>query len=195
MRGKALLPIVDEANGCGTGCRSHATPEGQQERTPLTRIAEFDNLFRGKFGYHQPANAYSSLGIFAALRKHENAEARVLPISETRRLSRRLKRFLAGVLPFERFWSAFYRVGGGASSSNPLLPLDTVPGGAFHLVVSTGPRTAAANIAIARRISAKNVYFGFSRWPSDRFFTLRLTPERKRPHAHRAQIQCHGPQR
>jgi pyruvate-ferredoxin/flavodoxin oxidoreductase len=69
MRGKALLPVVDEehnGNGCGTGCRSHAIPEGQEERTPLTRIAEFDNLFRGKFGYHQPANAYSSLGIMAA---------------------------------------------------------------------------------------------------------------------------------
>ena len=68
MRGKALLPVVDEShggNGCG-GCRSHPIPEGQEERTPLTRIAEFDNLFRGKFGYNQPANAYSSLGIMAA---------------------------------------------------------------------------------------------------------------------------------
>ncbi len=53
-------------NGCGSGCRSHPVPEGQDERTPLTRIAEFDNLFRGKFGYNQPANAYSSLGIMAA---------------------------------------------------------------------------------------------------------------------------------
>ncbi len=69
MRGKALLPVMDEGhngNGCGSGCRSHPVPEGQDERTPLTRIAEFDNLFRGKFGYHQPANAYSSLGIMAA---------------------------------------------------------------------------------------------------------------------------------
>jgi pyruvate-ferredoxin/flavodoxin oxidoreductase len=31
MRGKALLPVVDEehnGNGCGSGCRSHAVPEG-----------------------------------------------------------------------------------------------------------------------------------------------------------------------
>jgi pyruvate-ferredoxin/flavodoxin oxidoreductase len=67
MRGKALLPIVAEShNGDGCGCRSHPAPAGQEERAPLTRIAEFDNLFRGKFGYHQPANAYSSLGIMAA---------------------------------------------------------------------------------------------------------------------------------
>jgi pyruvate-ferredoxin/flavodoxin oxidoreductase len=67
MRGKALLPVVDESHGGnGCGCRSHPSPEGQEERTPLTRIAEFDNLFRGKFGYNQPANAYASLGIMAA---------------------------------------------------------------------------------------------------------------------------------
>src|SRR5918993_5207940 len=67
MRGKALLPVVDESHGGnGCGCRSHPAPEGQTERTPLTRIAEFDTLFRGKFGYHQPANAYSSLGVMAA---------------------------------------------------------------------------------------------------------------------------------
>src|SRR5580765_7276760 len=41
MRGKALLPVLNEANGEGCGCRSHPVPEGQHERTPLTRIAEF----------------------------------------------------------------------------------------------------------------------------------------------------------
>src|SRR5204862_5025568 len=69
MRGKALLPVLagnGDGNGCGSGCRSHEIPEGQGERTPLTRIAEFDNLFRGNFGYNQPANAYASLGIMAA---------------------------------------------------------------------------------------------------------------------------------
>src|ERR671913_2268208 len=67
MRGKALLPVVDESHGGnGCRCRSHPTPGGQSERPPLTRIAEFDTLFRGKFGYHQPANAYSSLGVMAA---------------------------------------------------------------------------------------------------------------------------------
>src|SRR5215471_19751844 len=38
----------------------------QPERTPLARIKEFDDLFRSKFGYNQPASAYASLGIMAA---------------------------------------------------------------------------------------------------------------------------------
>ena len=33
---------------------------------PLTRVAEFDAMFRAKLGYNQPANAYASLGIMAA---------------------------------------------------------------------------------------------------------------------------------
>src|SRR5204863_322614 len=66
MRGKALLPMVHEDNGGDCGCRSHPIPDGQQDRTPLTRIAEFDQLFRSNFGYNQPANAYASLGIMAA---------------------------------------------------------------------------------------------------------------------------------
>src|SRR5437667_3475570 len=45
MRGQALLPVVQEGNGEGCGCRSHAVPEGQPERTPLTRIADFDEMF------------------------------------------------------------------------------------------------------------------------------------------------------
>ena len=133
-----------------------------------------------------PGHDRSSLGIFAALAKHRKAEARVLPIRETRRLSRRVKRAFAGVLPFRLFWNAFYQVSGGASSSNPLPLSDAIPEGGVDLVVSAGPRTAAANIAIARRLKAKNVYFGFSRWPSDGLYTVLLTPERRRPHPHRA---------
>jgi len=70
LRGQALLPVVAAGNGngdaLGCGCRSHALPEGQAERTPLTRIKEFDDLFRAKYGYNQPANAYASLGIMGA---------------------------------------------------------------------------------------------------------------------------------
>jgi pyruvate-ferredoxin/flavodoxin oxidoreductase len=69
LRGRALLPVVfEEGNGHhdGCGCRSHATPGGQEERTPFTRIKEFDDLFRAGLGYNQPANAYSSLGVMAA---------------------------------------------------------------------------------------------------------------------------------
>src|SRR5262249_58965480 len=58
LRGQALLPVVvGEGNGHDAcGCRSHATPSGQEERTPFTRIKEFDDLFRGGLGYNQPAN-------------------------------------------------------------------------------------------------------------------------------------------
>src|SRR5206468_6807601 len=38
----------------------------QPDRTPLTQIGEFDQLFRAGLGYDQPANAYASLGIMAA---------------------------------------------------------------------------------------------------------------------------------
>ena len=37
-----------------------------RQRPPLTRVAEFDAMFRAKLGYNQPANAYASLGIMAA---------------------------------------------------------------------------------------------------------------------------------
>jgi pyruvate-ferredoxin/flavodoxin oxidoreductase len=71
LRGQALLPVLmpeslAASEGCGTGCRTIPPPEGQADRTPLTRIAEFDRLFRSKHGYNQPANAYASLGIMAA---------------------------------------------------------------------------------------------------------------------------------
>ena len=67
LRGAALLPVVvAEGNGHGCGCRAHEAPEEQPERTPLTRIKGFDDLFRSKYGYNQPANAYASLGIMAA---------------------------------------------------------------------------------------------------------------------------------
>jgi pyruvate-ferredoxin/flavodoxin oxidoreductase len=71
LRGKALLPIVmpesiAASEGCSTGCRTIPTPPEQPARTPLTRVAEFDAMFRAKLGYNQPANAYASLGVMAA---------------------------------------------------------------------------------------------------------------------------------
>jgi pyruvate-ferredoxin/flavodoxin oxidoreductase len=51
---------------CGTGCRTIPPPPEQPGRTPLTRVAEFDAMFRAKLGYNQPANAYAALGIMAA---------------------------------------------------------------------------------------------------------------------------------
>ena len=73
LRGKALLPVVPgfgngngDGDSCGSGCRSHAIPEGQEERTPFTRIAAFDSEFRSTFGYNQPASPLASLGVMAA---------------------------------------------------------------------------------------------------------------------------------
>ena len=67
LRGQALLPIVAEGgNGNGCGCRSIPAPEGQGERTPLTRIGTFDAEFRSGYGYNQPASPLASLGVMAA---------------------------------------------------------------------------------------------------------------------------------
>ena len=65
LRGQALLPVLEgngngNGHGCGSGCRSHAIPEGQAERTPLTRVTAFDELFRSGLGYDQPASATGS---------------------------------------------------------------------------------------------------------------------------------------
>src|SRR4030095_15848415 len=71
VRAKPLLPIVMPESiaaheGCGTGCRTIEPPPEQPVRTPLTRVAEFDAMFRAKLGYNQPANAYAPRGIMAA---------------------------------------------------------------------------------------------------------------------------------
>ncbi len=69
LRGQALLPVVGgngDGAGCGSGCRSHPIPEGQEERTPLTRVAVFDAEFRSTYGYDQPASPLAALGVMAA---------------------------------------------------------------------------------------------------------------------------------
>ncbi|MEQ1573656.1 MAG: 2-oxoacid:acceptor oxidoreductase family protein [Vicinamibacterales bacterium] len=69
LRGQALLPVFagnGHGSGCGSGCRSHAMPEGQAERTPFTRVADFDALFRAGLGYDQPASPLAALGVMAA---------------------------------------------------------------------------------------------------------------------------------
>jgi mitochondrial fission protein ELM1 len=133
-----------------------------------------------------PGHDRSSQGILAALARHRLVEAHVLPIREKRGGSRRVRRVLAGMMPFRAFWERFYRIEGGQSVPGRLPVTEAVPQSAVDLVVSTGPRTAAANIAMARHLGSKNVYFGFSKWPSDSAFTVLLTPEHRRPHPHRA---------
>jgi pyruvate-ferredoxin/flavodoxin oxidoreductase len=71
LRGAALLPILEtvpaaEGAACGTGCRSHALPEGQAARSPLTSIANFDAEFRADYGYNQPASPLAAVGMIAA---------------------------------------------------------------------------------------------------------------------------------
>ncbi|MGH9681575.1 MAG: 2-oxoacid:acceptor oxidoreductase family protein, partial [Candidatus Acidiferrales bacterium] len=68
LRGVPLLPVVMEEGGssCGTGCRSHAIPEGQGARTPVTTIAAFDAEYRSGYGYNQPATPLMSVGVMAA---------------------------------------------------------------------------------------------------------------------------------
>jgi pyruvate-ferredoxin/flavodoxin oxidoreductase len=69
LRGKALLPVVGgngDGDSCGHGCRSHAAPDEQGERTPFTRVATFDAEFRSNYGYNQPASPLSALGVMAA---------------------------------------------------------------------------------------------------------------------------------
>ncbi|MGA3032068.1 MAG: 2-oxoacid:acceptor oxidoreductase family protein [Terracidiphilus sp.] len=75
LRGQALLPIFEEVDipefataACttGAGCRSHAAPEGQGPRTPISTIEVFDAEFRSNFGYNQPATPLSAMGVVAA---------------------------------------------------------------------------------------------------------------------------------
>ncbi|HUN83548.1 MAG TPA: 2-oxoacid:acceptor oxidoreductase family protein, partial [Terracidiphilus sp.] len=73
LRGQALLPILEtvpayaEAESCGSGgCRSHAVPEGQGPRPPVSSISAFDAEFRSHFGYNQPATPLSAMGVIAA---------------------------------------------------------------------------------------------------------------------------------
>src|SRR5215510_2610922 len=69
LRGQAILPVLGangNADGCGSGCRSHALPTGQAERQPLAQVAAFDALFRAGLGYDQPASPLAALGVMAA---------------------------------------------------------------------------------------------------------------------------------
>src|SRR5499427_4051005 len=69
LRGQAILPVLGangNADGCGSGCRSHALPTGQAERQPVAQVAAFDALFRAGLGYDQPASPLAALGVMAA---------------------------------------------------------------------------------------------------------------------------------
>jgi pyruvate-ferredoxin/flavodoxin oxidoreductase len=65
LRGAALFPLAASEDGT-CGCRATPVPEYQPERTPLTRIKTFDDEFRSKYGYNQPASPLAALGVMAA---------------------------------------------------------------------------------------------------------------------------------
>ena len=70
LRGLPILPLAaTPTNGGGAGCatcRSHDLPEGQEERTPVTQVASFDDEFRSDYGYDQPASPLAAMGVMAA---------------------------------------------------------------------------------------------------------------------------------
>jgi pyruvate-ferredoxin/flavodoxin oxidoreductase len=69
LRGLPILPSAISTNGSGAGCatcRSHAIPDGQAARTPVTQVASFDGEFRSDYGYDQPASPLAAMGIMAA---------------------------------------------------------------------------------------------------------------------------------
>ncbi|MEM8855655.1 MAG: ELM1/GtrOC1 family putative glycosyltransferase [Pseudomonadota bacterium] len=117
----------------------------------------------------------ASDGIVRALGHKVPVRAHWLRMEEVRPRSRRLARLAAASLAPAPFLSRNVR----------LLPdgvaapwADASVAGwpeAAHIVVSTGPSTAAANIAAARRYGARNIYYGFAKWPSVGF-SLLLTP-------------------
>ncbi|UOM36993.1 ELM1/GtrOC1 family putative glycosyltransferase [Acuticoccus sp. I52.16.1] len=94
----------------------------------------------------------TSAGILAALEHHHTLEARWIPMREKRPMSRRLHR-LAAALRAPKPWIAR-----NVDLAEPL------PESA-DIVVSTGPSTAATNIAVARAIGARNIYCGFPKRP------------------------------
>lgn len=119
-----------------------------------------------------PGHDRASFGIVSALGRHHEIVATSIPIAEKVRGSRRVKRTLARVLPFSTYWARFYGIGERTTPANPIPQARALPDGPIDIVISTGPATAAANIALARRFRAKNIYFGFPQWPVTGAFSV-----------------------
>jgi len=110
-----------------------------------------------------PGHDRSSQGVVAALAHGRTVETAWLGIREVRPRSRRLAR-VAAALADPRQWLA--------SSTRLAPPADVRRDGYLadwpahaDVVVSTGPSTAAANVAAARRYRARNIYCGFPKTP------------------------------
>lgn len=95
----------------------------------------------------------TSAGVLAALSRHREVTPVWLPMLERRPLSRRLHR-VSAALREPRAWLA------RNVTFEAALPERA------DVVVSTGPSTAATNIALARALRARNIYCGFPKWPA-----------------------------
>lgn len=129
---------------------------------PLTVVVLSDGV---------PGHDRSSAGVLTALALRRSLSTHTLRLAERRPRSRRLARVAAAL-------------GRPASVLCRLADLTPAPPARADLVISTGPATAAANIALARAIGARSLYCGFAKWPILGIDFL-LTPV---PTAHRAAI-------
>jgi len=121
-----------------------------------------------------PGHDRSSEGVLAALARLGPTRARWLGIAEVRPTSRRIARLCARVLRPDRFLAERVRIAPERVAERFGPALADWPERA-DFVLSTGPSTAAANIAAARRLSARNIYCGFAKWPVTGF-SLILSP-------------------
>ncbi|MEM6847910.1 MAG: ELM1/GtrOC1 family putative glycosyltransferase [Pseudomonadota bacterium] len=94
----------------------------------------------------------SSEGIVLALSRLGPVNTQWVTIKERKSRSRRLARFHAAFGPWSGQPEHFAEFDGGVPSD-------------ADFVVSTGPATAATNIALAKALKASNIYYGFPKWP------------------------------
>lgn len=132
----------------------------------------------------------ASEGVLAALsRHHARVDDKWLGVRELRPRSRRVARSLAA-LTLPARWLAT----GAATDPDRLgqewadKALDDWPKQA-DIVLSTGPATAAANIASGRMLGARSIYCGFPKWPV-LGFSLVLSPRASR---HPRVLECPRP--
>jgi hypothetical protein len=116
----------------------------------------------------------ASHGVLAALSRGRQVHAQWLGIAETGGGSRRFSRMAAATGDPGRFLATRVRLAPERVAPMFGAAADGWPPHA-DVVVSTGPSTAAANIAAARRYGARNVYCGFHKWPV-LGFTVILSP-------------------
>lgn len=107
----------------------------------------------------------ASDGIVAALARHRTVNATWLGIREVPPRSRRIARVHAALGAPDGWLSRGVRL--DSANVAPAWREKAIATWPTHtdIVVSTGPSTAAANIAAGRRYGARTIYFGFPKWP------------------------------